>query len=299
MDYKKILIGVLSKTLNLDDGKFAELSKNGETELSENEVVSSILNLDVDRVKAIKTDVSKESFQDGIKKAKKEILTDLENEMKEKFQIESSKTGLDLIDEIVEKTSKPNDQVTEDAIRRSKLFLDLETNLKNQIKQQKEEFENELKTVKNTYEGEKVYSSVNKNAMKILNELNPILPTNKAIADNQIQAFLDKFKDFNFELQDDRIVVMDKDKKILQDAHGNTRTFDEIVKERASGFWELAQNNGGSGSGNGGSQGSGSGNGSSGTPKPKTLEELANIMNDDTIDGAERLKIAEEFEANK
>ena len=58
--------------------------------------------------------------------------------------------------------------MTEDAIRRSKLFLDLETNLKNQIKQQKEEFENELNAVKNTYEGEKVFSSVNKNAMKIL-----------------------------------------------------------------------------------------------------------------------------------
>lgn len=297
MDYQKILNGVLSKTLNLDDGKFAELTKNGETELSESEIIANILKFDVDRVKTIKEETGKEKFQEGIKKAKKEILTDLETEMKDKFKIESSKTGLELIDEIVEKTSKPNDQVTDDAIRRSKLFLDVEANLKNKIKELETAHVEEIQTIKSSYEGEKVFSSVNKNAMKILNELNPILPTNKAIADNQIQAFLEKFKDFNFELQDDRIVVMDKEKKVLQDEHGNTRTFDEIVKERASGFWELAQNNGGSGSGNNGSSGGSGGSGGAGVAKPKTMEELANIMNDESIDGSERLKIAEEFEA--
>lgn len=299
MDYQKILNGVLSKTLNLGDGEFAELTKNGETELSESEIVSKILNIDVERVKKLKEDTGKEKFQEGIKKAKKEILSELETEVKEKFQIESSNTGLDLINEIVEKTSKPNDQVTEDAIRRSKLFLDMETNLKNQIKEKEETFQKELTTVKNTYEGEKIFSSVNKSAMKILNELNPILPQNKTIADNQVQTFLDRFKDFDFELQDDRIVVMDKDKKVLKDAHGNTRTFDEIVKERASGFFELSQNNGGSGSGNGGNGQGGSGSGGAGRPAPKNMDELTKIMTDETIDGAEKLAIAEAFEANK
>lgn len=296
MNYEKILHGVLSKTLNVDDGKFAELIKNGESELSESEIISQLLKLDVDRVKAIKDETGKEKFQEGFKKSKKEVLEALETEMKEKFNIESSKTGLDLVNEIVEKTSKPNSEVTEDAIRRSKLFLDLESKLKSEIKELKTQHQNEVDTIKKSYEGEKILSSVNANAMKILNELNPILPSNATIAENQKKAFLNQFKDFGFEIQDDRIVVLDKDGKVLQDEHGNTKTFDEIVKAKASNFFELAQNNGGSGSGNGGQNGEGSSGGNSGVQTPKTLEELTNIMNDDSIDGAEKLKIAEAYE---
>lgn len=296
MNYEKILHGVLSKTLNVDDGKFAELIKNGESELSESEIISQLLKLDVDRVKAIKDETGKEKFQEGFKKSKKEVLEALETEMKEKFNIESSKTGLDLVNEIVEKTSKPNSEVTEDAIRRSKLFLDLESKLKSEIKDLKTQHQNEVDTIRKSYEGEKILSSVNANAMKILNELNPILPSNATIAENQKKAFLNQFKDFGFELQDDRIVVLDKDGKVLQDEHGNTKTFDEIVKAKASNFFELAQNNGGSGSGNGGQDGQSSSGGNSSVKMPKTLEELTNIMNDDSIDGTEKLKIAEAYE---
>ena len=60
MDYKKILIGVLSKTLNNDDGKIAELLKDGENEISESDAISQILSLDVDRVKAIRDENGKE-----------------------------------------------------------------------------------------------------------------------------------------------------------------------------------------------------------------------------------------------
>ena len=86
MDYKKILEGVLSKTLNIDNGKISDLFIDGENELSESEIISKVLTLDVDRVKAIRDENGKEKFQEGIKKAKKEILADFETELKEKFQ---------------------------------------------------------------------------------------------------------------------------------------------------------------------------------------------------------------------
>ena len=131
MDYKKILEGVLSKTLNIDDGKIADLFKDGENELSETAIISNVLNLDVDRVKAIRASISftsfgkngTEKFQEGFKKAKKETLAELETELKEKFNVESSKMGIDLIDEIVQKSGTPVSELTEDAIRKSKIFL--------------------------------------------------------------------------------------------------------------------------------------------------------------------------------
>ena len=297
MDHKKILNGVLAKTLNIAEGKIAELYKEGENEISEDELISKILKLDVDRIKVIKDENGREKFQEGFKKDKKEIFEKFENELKEKFNIESSNMGIDLINEILVKNSKPGTDVTEDAIRKSKLFLDLEANSKAEAKRLKEVHQEELNQIKSNYEGEKIFSTVNKKAMEVLKGLNPILPGNQNIADNQINAFLDKFKDFNFELQEDRIVVLDKDKRVVQDEHGNTINFDDIVKDKASNFWELSSNNGGSGSGNAGQGGEG-GNGGSSIKVPSTLKELADLMNDSNIDGSEKLKLAEEFEKN-
>lgn len=295
MDHKKILNGVLAKTLNIAEGKIAELYKEGENELTEDELISKILKLDVDRVKVIKDENGREKFQEGFKKDKKDIFEKFENELKEKFNIESSNMGIDLVNEILVKNSTPGTDVTEDAIRKSKLYLDLEANSRTEVNKLKEVHQEEVKQIKSNYEGEKVLSSVNKKAMGILKGLNPILPANETIANNQINAFLDNFKEYNFELQEDRIVVLDKDKKVVADEHGNTRNFDDIVKERASNFWEFTANNGGSGSGNAG-QGQQGGSGGSSIKVPTNMKELTDLMNDSSIDGNEKLKIAEEFE---
>lgn len=295
MDHKKILNGVLAKTLNIAEGKIAELYKEGENELTEDELISKILKLDVDRIKVIKDENGREKFQEGFKKDKKDIFEKFENELKEKFNIESSNMGIDLVNEILVKNSKPGTDVTEDAIRKSKLYLDLEANSRTEVNKLKEVHQEEVKQIKSNYEGEKVLSSVNKKAMGILKGLNPILPANETIANNQINAFLDNFKEYNFELQEDRIVVLDKDKKVVADEHGNTRNFDDIVKERASNFWEFTANNGGSGSGNAG-QGQQGGSGGSSIKVPTNMKELTDLMNDSSIDGNEKLKIAEEFE---
>lgn len=297
MDYKKILNGVLSKAYKFDDGKIAELFKDGENEeISEADVISKILNVDVDRVEKIKQSVDgKEKFQQGYAKAKSEVLETFESDLKSKFNLETSHTGIDLVNEIVEKTSKPNSEITEDAIRRSKIYLDLENRAKNEIKELKTQHQQEVDNIKSVYEGEKIFSSVNKNAIQILNELNPVLPTNKAVAENQISAFMNQFKDFNFDIQDDRIVVLDKDKKVVVDQHGNTKLFEDIVKEKASTFFEFTANNGGSGSGNGGN-GTPNPAGGANVQVPKTMDDFINIMNDNSIDGTEKLKIAEAFE---
>lgn len=291
LDFQKILNGVLSATLKTDIGKIAELSKNGEEELTEEQVISNILNMDVDRVKDIKSDSSTESFQDGYKKAKKEVLSDRDKEIKEKFGIESSKMGLDLISEIVDNTSKPSDATTEEAIRRSKTYLDLEAEYKDKVKQLEKEKETAISEIKSDYEGEKLFSKVNKTALDILDELKPVLPNDQKIAKNQLDAFLNKFKDYKFDLQGDRIVTMDEEGKVLKDQHDRTLDFSEIVKDKASNFFEFQKNNGGSGSGNGSDDDE-----KKTIEVPKDIEGLTNIMNDKSIDANERLRISQEFE---
>lgn len=298
---KTIITGLLSKAYNFDNGKIAELFKDGETELSEEqqtEILNKILEIDAQRVENIKKSVDKkDAFQDGFKKAKSEVLTDFEKGLKEKFGIESDKTGLELVEEVVSKKSEGGQggDVTEDAIKRSKVFQDMESNLKKQITTVKTEYETKINEIQDGYKAEQTFSNVSQKALQIFNGLNPILPQNKTVADNQVKFFVNTLKDFKFDVQDERIVVMDKDGKVLEDGHGNSRSFEDIVKETASGLFEFKANNGGSGSGNGGQGQGGSGSSYAGNV-PKTFEELEKVMSDTSISIEDRSNIMAEYE---
>ena len=298
---KTIITGLLSKAYNFDNGKIAELFKDGETELSEQqqtEILNKILEIDAQRVENIKKSVDKkDAFQDGFKKAKSEVLTDFEKGLKEKFGIESDKTGLELVEEVVSKKSEGSQggDITEDAIKRSKVFQDMESNLKKQITTVKTEYETKINEIQDGYKAEQTFSNVSQKALQIFNGLNPILPQNKTVADNQVKFFVNTLKDFKFDVQDERIVVMDKDGKVIEDGHGNSRSFEDIVKETASGLFEFKANNGGSGSGNGGQGPGGSGSSYAGSV-PKTFEELEKVMSDTSISIEDRSNIMTEYE---
>ena len=298
---KTIITGLLSKAYNFDNGKIAELFKDGETELSEDqqkEILQKLLEEDAKRVEAIKKSVdTKPAFQDGFKKAQGEILTKFEKDLKEKFGIESDKMGLELVEELVSKKSEGGQggDLTEDAIKRSKVFQDMESNLKKQITTVKTEYETKINEIQDGYKAEQTFSNVSQKALQIFNGLNPILPQNKTVADNQVKFFVNSLKDFKFDVQDERIVVMDKDGKVLEDGHGNSRSFEDIVKETASGLFEFKANNGGSGSGNGGQGQGGSGSSYAGSV-PKTFEELEKVMSDTSISIEDRSNIMAEYE---
>ena len=298
---KTIITGLLSKAYNFDNGKIAELFKDGETELSEEqqtEILNKILEIDAQRVENIKKSVDKkDAFQDGFKKAQREILTKFEKDLKEKFGLESDKMGLELVEELVSKKSEGGQggDVTEDAIKRSKVFQDMESNLKKQVTTVKTEYETKINEIQDGYKAEKTFSNVSQKALQIFNGLNPILPQNKTVADNQVKFFVNSLKDFKFDVQDERIVVMDKDGKVIEDGHGNSRSFEDIVKETASGLFEFKANNGGSGSGNGGQGQGGSGSSYAGNV-PKTFEELEKVMSDTSISIEDRSNIMAEYE---
>ena len=295
MEIQKILTGVLAKTLNLGDGEIAELIKDGEG-VKESDIIQKILDLDVQRVEKIKTSVDgKEKFQEGYKKGKEESLSKLEKQIKEKYGIQSDKLGVELVEEVISEKSKPV-ETDEETVKRSKTYQDLETRLKNELKTQKETYEQQIADINSQTQREKTLSVANKKALEIFAGLEPVLPTSKQVADNQIGWFLKSMEEYDFDVQDDRIVVM-KDGKVLQDGHGNSRTFDEIVKDKAGKFFEFKKNNGSGNDGGGGNPPAGNPDGyPDGIQKPKNLEELTAILNDPAIDSKAKVVVAETFD---
>lgn len=301
---KTIITGLLSKAFNLDHGKIAELIKDGEmSEAEQNEALRKILDLDADRIKTtkekVKEDVEKEigtaKFQEGYKKDKKEILENLEKSFKEKFGIDSTKTGIELVEEIVSLKSKGGSggNMDEDAIKRSKLYQDLENSKRTEIEALKTEKQKEIDEINNGYKYEKTFSEVQVEAMKIFNGLNPVLPQTKTVADAQVGNFVSSLKNYKFDKQGDRIVVMNAEGKVIEDEHGNSKSFEDIVKTNASSLFEFKKNNGGGGGGN---------NNDKDDKKvytgaiPKNEEELEKVMLDKTIPSNERVNIIAEYE---
>lgn len=295
MEIQKILTGVLAKTLNLGDGEIAELIKDGEG-VKESDVIQKILDLDVQRVEKIKTSVDgKEKFQDGYKKGKEESLSKLEKQIKEKYGIQSEKLGVELVEEIITEKSKPV-ETEEETVKRSKTYQDLETRLKGELKTQKETYEQQIADINSQTQREKTLSVANKKALDIFAGLEPVLPTSKQVADNQIGWFLKSMEEYDFDVQDDRIVVM-KDGKVVQDGHGNSRTFDDIVKEKAGKFFEFKKNNGSGNDGGGGNPPAVNPDGyPEGVQKPKNLDELTAILNDPAIDSKAKVVVAETYD---
>ena len=295
MEIQKILTGVLAKTLNLGDGEIAELIKDGEG-VKESDVIQKILDLDVQRVEKIKTSVDgKEKFQDGYKKGKEESLSKLEKQIKEKYGIQSEKLGVELVEEIITEKSKPV-ETDEETVKRSKTYQDLETRLKGELKTQKETYEQQIAGINSQTQREKTLSVANKKALDIFAGLEPVLPTSKQVADNQIGWFLKSMEEYDFDVQDDRIVVM-KDGKVVQDGHGNSRTFDDIVKEKAGKFFEFKKNNGSGNDGGGGNPPAVNPDGyPEGVQKPKNLDELTAILNDPAIDSKAKVVVAETYD---
>ena len=295
MEIQKILTGVLAKTLNLGDGEIAELIKDGEG-VKESDVIQKILDLDVQRVEKIKTSVDgKEKFQEGYKKGKEESLSKLEKQIKEKYGIQSEKLGVELVEEIITENSKPV-ETDEETVKRSKTYQDLETRLKGELKTQKETYEQQIADINSQTQREKTLSVANKKALDIFAGLEPVLPTSKQVADNQIGWFLKSMEEYDFDVQDDRIVVM-KDGKVVQDGHGNSRTFDDIVKEKAGKFFEFKKNNGSGNDGGGGNPPAVNPDGyPEGVQKPKNLDELTAILNDPAIDSKAKVVVAETYD---
>lgn len=256
MDYKKILMGLLSTAYTIDDGKLQTLFNDEES--NDESTLQKLMELDAERVKSIKSNranTEEEKFQQGYAKAKKEVLTDFETQLKEVFNASNSeKKGLDLISDIIANNAKSNissDSLTEDDIKKHPVYQRMELGLKTQLAETAKTLENQINDIKGEYQRKEVMNKIKSNANQLLDSLNPVLANNSNVANNIKNKFLSEFDNYNFDIQDGgHVVIMDKNGKIVEDAHGNSQKFENMVKGIAENYFEFRQNNGGTNAGN-------------------------------------------------
>ena len=285
----------MSKAYKLDDGTIGEIL-NAEN-ADEKSVISQILELDTQRVEKLKTSGGKDgTFQDGYAKAKKEVLSDFEKQLKETFEIESEKTGLDLITEILTaKTSEAGKkgQLTDDDVKKHPVYQAAEKAFKKQLTEKETEFKTKLTEVENAAKKAQTFASVKDNALAILEGLNPIYAKNPKVATTIKNQFLNELQGFEFERQADGSWLVTKDGKIVEDGHGHSKSFEDIIKETSESYFEFQENNGGQNAGNENKD-----NGSGGNvtvPKFKNQAEADAYAANESIPLEQRIKALDEY----
>lgn len=303
MDFLTIITGLLSKAYKLDQGEIDALLQGDDT-ITEEQVITRLLERDANRVTALKkaSDMTGK-FQEGYAKAKKEERAAFERELKEKWEIDSELTGIDLIQHILEvkapEAGKGKTALTDDDVKKHQAYQALEAKYKKDLKAKDDDYTAKIEEINNKRSKEETFNTVKAKALTLLEGLNPILPGTPEVASNQKNWFISALQGMDYEIQGDRVVVM-KDGKVVEDEHGNSVDFDSFVKSSAAKVFEFKKSNGGQNPKPGGEGGQGGQGGDGAYPagitKPKTFEEFAGIMNNQSLSPADKQVVSETWE---
>lgn len=297
-DASKVLRAFLTKVFKMSTGDIDSILSES---TKDEDAINDLSEADKARVVTLSTPPKGQTFQDGYKKGKKESREELEASIKDEYDLETEAQGIDLIKEVVSTkgTKQGPGELTEEAIRKHPVYLAQEKANKKALTEANAAWEAKLNAKEGEIKKGQTMNTVFKRAIEARNALNPVIPTNGKIASNLEKSFLSSIENgIEYTVNEDGTIVMSRDGKVMTDDHGNTLDFDTYIKGQSAEYYEFRVNNGGGNAGNG-NPGPGNqvpGNQQQQTPgaypanivKPKTLDELVAITNNDTIPAADR-----------
>lgn len=234
----KQLIEFLSKTLNLDADRLADiLYKKADDgtpseELNE-DVLPKLLDLDKGRIAKIKEE-GKGSFDNGYKKAQKEISEQWENRIKTTFELETDAVGEELLTAIKEKAGTGGKTSSEEDVKKHPLYLSLEKKYLLDLKAAKEEGERALEEFKSKMTVSELKNMAKGIAKEKLLSKKPVLEDDQNIAETRIQDFLRELESYDYQKLDDGTLLPIKDGKRLENDHSHPISFDALIDSVAS-----------------------------------------------------------------
>jgi hypothetical protein len=251
-----------------------------------------------------------ENFNQGEQKARKEVLTKFEDDLRTEFGIKSKTKGIDLVKEVITaKTPDPKnpEAISEDVVKAHPAFINREKALLKEVSDAKEETAAKVKEVEDGYTKKETLKKASDLGLSEFRKLKPVLSADATKAAKQERLLTKALEEsgYDFKIQDDGNVTLMKDGKRAEDAHGNPIKYADFIKTTADdlGFdFKVAEERGspGGGNGTGGKQNEGDKQAAkySGT-MPKTEDDLVKIITDDSIPLEQRNEVQAFFDASQ
>ena len=253
---KELLIGFLSKTLNLDTERIADLlfKKDADgkpTDEVATDAITHLLAADAERVQKLKPD-TKEYFDNGYKKAQAEIAAKWEKLIREKTGVdpEGKLQGEALVDAV--KAASASQSADPDKVKTSAEYLELERRMRAELGTLKETYEKQIAEIQTGYEKQQIWAKASGRIREIAREKFD-LPADQAKADALLDLFLHRFSDLEFQPDTSEGFIPIKGGKRLENQHGHARALAEVVEEYGKTVFDPKK----SGGGNAGNQNNG------------------------------------------
>lgn len=238
---KDVMMNVLTKLFNKTEDELNELIFEGEGEeiKVKDNAADALIELDAARVKRIKDDATADTtkkFDDGYKKATKEVLSKFESDFREKTGFESDLTGIDLITAWGETLGKTKNI---DNIKTHPEFLKIEKQWQQEKQAEIEKVTNEFNDYKNNVQRNQTLGKIKDMAETEFLKLNPVLSSDPAKKKAQTEMFLERFNHYDYDFDEDSTPVIKKEGNRLEDGHGNRISFGNFVKEEANKLFDF------------------------------------------------------------
>jgi len=269
----KILNEFLSKTLKIDAEELASLYD----EAGDLKTLQPAFDADAVRVKQHRT-ANSDQYNRGLKEAAEK----LEKGIKSKYEFESELQGVELVDAIVLSKVEETKGASKD-ISKHPEFLKARDLWEKEQKKRDADWEAKFSEKDKEFVREKLLEKVRSKGLMLLDELKPILPGDPSKAAQWKQTFLNDLVSNNFQEADDDFLVLDKEGKPLQDAHGYGRKFKEFHKEIADKYFDYQKAEERSSAGNKDTQGT--------LPLPKNEDEIEKELRDPAITPKRRIEL--------
>lgn len=253
MTEKEILIGLLGKTLNKSAEEVAtliyETEKVDDKEVIKANALDNLLVEDRNRI-AKHVDEKKTYFDNGYKKAQGESLGKFEKDVKEKHGYTGNEQGVELFDAILANKIKTTTggELDDEKIKRSKLYQDTVQKLTKEKDDAVKAEQKKVTDLETATKREKTFSTVADKVRARIKELNPILPEGKTPdgklkADIQVDRLLEELSlKYDFDIKDDgKILISTKDGKLVETPQHHPVDLGDLVKERATSYWDFKQ----------------------------------------------------------
>ncbi len=276
----------LSKVFKLDAEKLATLYN----EAGDLEDLSVVIEADAQRVAKFNTD-KQQQLNRGIKEGASKI----EKELKDKYSFESELIGVELIDSLLVKQVEEATKGSVKDISKHPEYIKLQSSIDKVKKDVEKEWQEKLNTKEAEFKKAVIFDKVKSKALSFLESSKAILPEDVKKAENWKQTYVNALNSYQYlENEDGSIIPLDKEGKALQDKHGNSITFDEVVKTTADNYFDYPVADDRSGSGNKDTTKK-----VNTTGEPKTKAEALARLKDEKITPEDRKKYSLIYETAK
>jgi hypothetical protein len=231
---RKQLEGFLSKTLKMDTEGIATLFN----EAGDLVDVQPALDAYEAKQRDLKA-LSENQYKRGIK----EQAAKLEKALREKYEIESEATGMDLIEEVFAKQMegvKEQSQLKDEDVEKHPLFITKRAALEKQLKAQQKEYEEKMQQRENEIRYEQTLLKVKPKLISELKAMGAVLPDDPNLASEWEAMFIEKMvKKYKFQENGEDLTILDSDGKPVQDAYQNMVNFKGLIEHEGKKLFQF------------------------------------------------------------